>query len=63
LAVSTRTDEYRQRARQCLTLARRVKSEQERAYLLEMATVWSRLAGERRPVVQQQQQIQPKDDE
>ena len=62
LAVSSRTDEYRRRAQQCLTLTRRVKSKQERASLLEMARVWSRLADERRPA-QQQQQIQPKEDD
>ena len=45
-----------------MTLARRVKSTQERSYLLEMALVWSRLAEEPRAVFQQQQQIQPKDD-
>jgi hypothetical protein len=62
--VSTRTDEYRRRAHQCLTLARRVKSARERSYLLEMARVWSRLAEEPpRAAVQQQQQIQPKDDD
>jgi hypothetical protein len=62
--VSTRTDEYRRRAQQCLTLARRVKSTQERSYLLEMARVWSRLADEPpRAVVQQQQQVQPNDND
>jgi hypothetical protein len=45
-------------------LAGRVKSKQERASLLEMARVWSRLADERpHAAVQQQQQIQPKDDD
>jgi hypothetical protein len=61
--VSSRTDEYRRRAQQCLTLARKLKSTRERSCLLEMARVWSRLAEEPRPVVQQQQQIQPKDDD
>ena len=42
--MSSRTDEFRRRAQQCLTLTRRVKSKQERASLLEMARVWSRLA-------------------
>jgi hypothetical protein len=56
-------------------MARSVTTEEARAALLEMAQVWVRLAGQQeaaiphagveaaRPVVQQQQQVQPKDDD
>ena len=59
----SRTDEYRRRAQQCLEMAGTFSDRQARATLSHMAQVWLRLADnyEARPVVQQQQQIQPKD--
>jgi hypothetical protein len=77
--VVSRAEEYRRLARECLEAARTVQDEDGRTALLQMAQVWSRLADEQaddsgeqappvpsaedRPVVQQQQQIQPKDDD
>jgi L-lactate utilization protein LutC len=77
--VSNRADEYRRRAQQCLEMAAAFKSPQARGSLSHMAQVWLRLADnygdakvmvgrpkaaeEARPVVQQQQQIQPKDED
>jgi hypothetical protein len=37
-------EQYRHLAQQCLELLRTMQSEQERAMLLQMATVWTRLA-------------------
>jgi hypothetical protein len=56
-------------------MARTIATEETRASLIEMAQVWLRLADEQeavappraveevRPVVQQQQQVQPKEDD
>ena len=60
--VSSRADEYRRRAQQCLEMAAVFRSPQARVTLAHIAQAWLRLADnyEARPVVQQQQQIQPK---
>src|SRR5262249_51518555 len=73
--VASRSDEYRGRAQQCLEMAGTSRDREARASLTHMAQVWLRLAddyedvnerlrrsisAEERPVVQQQQQIQPK---
>jgi hypothetical protein len=71
--VASRADEYRRRAEQCLEMARTFGDHNARATLSHMAEVWLRLAdnlaadgmfaplkGDVRPVIQQQQQIQPK---
>jgi hypothetical protein len=74
--VVSRADEYRRRAQECLEIAPTFSNYQSRNILLYMAQVWLRLAddsedaemagrakvaaGEAQPVVQQQQQIQPK---
>ena len=64
-----RADQYRRLARECLELttlaSSSVSTEPARSMLIEMARVWARLADEleaAQPVVQQQQQIQPKKD-
>lgn len=66
-------EEFRRRARQCLHIARTSEGP-ERILLLDMAQTWLRLAEEQeaslppsavepsQPVVQQQQQAQPKKD-
>jgi hypothetical protein len=71
----SRAARYRRHAQECLEMAYTVKTEEARATLLEMAQIWQRLADQQngapplraveefRPVVQQQQQIQPKNDE
>jgi hypothetical protein len=61
--VASKADEYRRRAERCLEMA--AGSPQVRNALSHMAQVWLRMADnyETRPVVQQQQQIQPKDDQ
>jgi len=58
--------EYRSRARRCLVQARLVSNPGVRAGLIDMASQWM-LCAERaerqspqKPVVQQQQQVQPK---
>jgi hypothetical protein len=55
---------YRRLARECIALANTIATEQARATLVEMAQVWTRLAQshDARPAMQQQQQIQPKND-
>jgi hypothetical protein len=74
--VVSRADEYRRRAQECLEIAPTFRDYQSRNILLQMAQVWLRLADNyevaemagrakvaaevARPVVQQQQQIQPK---
>jgi hypothetical protein len=72
--TNKRVEQYRRRARECLDLARLFSTEKARATLLTMAATWFRLADaadqpqadaggtETRPVVQQQQQIQPERD-
>src|SRR5262249_11959069 len=66
--VASRADEYRRRAQQCLEMARTFGDRDVRGSLCYMAEVWLKLADryqdadELRPAMQQQQQIQPKDD-
>ena len=70
--MASRADEYRRRAQQCLEMARTFTNRQVRDTLSHMAQVWLRVAeghdrpptapGQKRPAVQQQQQIQPKGD-
>jgi hypothetical protein len=43
-ACMDRSEAYRHFAAQCLEMARTMKSQQDRAILLEMALLWSRLA-------------------
>jgi len=75
-SVARRADEYRRRAQKCLEMAGTFRDREARATLAHMAQVWLRLADgyedanerfrgskvaeEGQPVVQQQQQIQPK---
>src|SRR6516225_4626077 len=66
VAVS-RADEYRRRAQQCLEMARTFGDRDARVTLSHMAQTWLRLADttapeQKRPIVQQQQQAQPKND-
>ena len=66
VAVS-RADEYRRRAQQCLQMARTFRDRDARVTLSHMAQAWLRLADttapeKKRPIVQQQQQVQPKND-
>jgi len=64
--VASRADEYRRRAQQCLEMARTFGDQGARVTLAHMA--WLRVADncqdakKVRPAMQQQQQIQPKDD-
>ena len=75
--VASKADEYRRRAQVCLEMARAFGDRNARVSLAHMAEAWTRLADkldahptigalkggdENRPAVQQQQQIQPKDD-
>jgi hypothetical protein len=55
---------YRRLARECIAMANTIATEQTRAALVEMAQVWARLAEshDAQPAMQQQQQIQPKND-
>jgi len=55
--------EYRRRARRCLAQARLVSNPGIRAGLIDMAAQWmlcAERAERQKPVVQQQQQAQPK---
>ena len=73
--MTSRADEYRRLAQECLATAREIANEEKRTTLIHMAQVWLRLAEEQRdpppptaaneprPVVQQQQQPQPKKDQ
>ena len=76
--MTSRADEYRRLARECLAMAHMMATEETRASLIAMAQAWHRLAEEQeasvppsaveqfQPAVQQQQQqrqIQPKDDD
>ena len=68
---------YRRLARECLEIAHAFPAGERRTVLLQMAQVWQRLADEyadasapllrpiesEQPAMQQQQQIQPKDDD
>ena len=74
--VASRADEYRRRAQRCLEMAGTFRDPEARVTLSHMAQVWLRLADDyedanesfgrskvaeqAQPVVQQQQQIQPK---
>ena len=69
----TRAEEYRRYARHCLEIAPTFQDEEARATLVGLAQAWLTLAEsydssipsaatkQAQPVVQQQQQIQPKD--
>jgi hypothetical protein len=70
----SRAEEYRRRSRQCLEIARTLSPGMKRAILTDMAQTWLQLAEEQeaalppsavedRPVMQQQQQVQPKHDD
>ena len=71
--MTSRADEYRRRAQDCLEIAPTFQDEEARATLVGLAQAWLRLAEsydssipsaatkQAQPVVQQQQQIQPKD--
>ena len=75
--MTNRADEYRRLARECLAMVRTPSTEEARSSLIEMARVWTRLADEQDAafrltptvdeyhavVVQQQQQIRPKNEE
>jgi hypothetical protein len=59
--LDNRAEDYRRLASECLRLVATMSTEEGRRGLIEMARVWTRLAdGAVTPVVQQQQQIQPK---
>ena len=72
----SRAARYRRLARECLEVAHTFPNGERRTVLLQMAQVWQRLSDEyaasntplfqpierERPAMQQQQQIQPKDD-
>jgi hypothetical protein len=65
--VASRADEYRRRAQDCLEMARTFGDRDARTMLSHMAQVWLRLADaiapeQKQAIVQQQQQVQPKDD-
>ena len=74
VSASTR---YRRLARECLEIAHTFPAGERRTVLLQMAQVWQRLADEyadntaplqrrlegEQPVMQQQHQVQPKDDD
>jgi hypothetical protein len=73
--LNKRADEYRRLARECLRVSKTVATEEAKLALIEMARVWTRLADEQRaalppilpsrgsqPVMQQQQEVQPKKD-
>ena len=62
--MATRAEEYRRRAQQCLEMAAAFRDPEARSSLSYMAEAWLRLADncQVRPAMQQQQQIQPKDD-
>ena len=68
----SKAQQYRELARECRKLAGTVSTDEGRAHLIAMAEVWERPdlseatappspRGEQ-PVVQQQQQVQPKDE-
>jgi len=73
----SRSTRYRRLARECLEIAQTFPAGERRTVLLQMAQVWQRLADEyadssapllrplegEQPVMQQQQQAQPKDDD
>ena len=74
----TKAQEYRSLAQECRALARTLSTDEGRAQLIAMAEVWERLADQQgqgsdfagvsapaaeQSAIQQQQQIQPKDDD
>jgi hypothetical protein len=70
--AKNRADAYRQRAQECLDLARTLSFGTKRQVLTYMAQTWLELAEEQeaaippgsdQPVMQQQQQAQPKNDD
>ena len=72
--VTNRAVEYRRLARQCMSTARTISTQERRDTLVQMAQVWLCLAEEQdaaigprliedQPVMQQLQQVQPKDDD
>jgi hypothetical protein len=71
VVTSSRGDEYRRRARACFDAAHATQNEPTRAALLRLAEDWQRMAEgwdgpppaateHAEPMVQQQQQVQPK---
>jgi hypothetical protein len=44
--ATNRANEYRRLARECLTIARTVSTQETRVALIDMARVWTRLADE-----------------
>jgi hypothetical protein len=72
--MTSRGDEYRRRANVCFDAAHTTENERTRADLLRLAEDWLRMAEgwdnlppaaaeQARPILQQQQQVQPKDDD
>ena len=73
--AKNRADQYRQRAQECLDLARALSFGAKRQVLTDMAQTWLELAEEQeaaippipsgsdQPIMQQQQQAQPKNDD
>jgi hypothetical protein len=73
----SKAQEYRSLAQECRALARTLSTDEGRAQLMAMADVWERLADQQeqgsdftsvspaaeQSAIQQQQQIQPKDDD
>jgi hypothetical protein len=67
--MTSKAEEYRQYAQQCLDAAQRIQNAEERAIMLEIAQTWMRLAEKEQDAssssaapAQQQQQAPPKDD-
>jgi hypothetical protein len=68
--MTRRGDEYRRRAKTCFDAAHATENEQTRAALLRLSEDWLRMAEgwdglpseQARPIFQQQQQVQRKDD-
>ena len=73
LVMTRRGDEYRRRAKTCFDAAHATENEQTRAALLRLSEDWLRMAEgwddppsssrTSRPIFQQQQQVQLKDDD
>jgi hypothetical protein len=74
--MAGRADEFRRQAQDCLAAAVMLKDEEARAILINIAGTWQRLAeqedsgpplsapgGADQPAMQQQQQVQPKDED